>query len=283
MTDSIHLQGHTPMMLFGTVEDVNDPEKLNRVRVRLPIHGGPKQTPTDHLPWATVMLPAAGTGPNAGGPGGHGGLSVSKSATVQVLVNHDNHEDITIMGVRPVNQTGKDPIGSSAAGRNSMALGSVGSTSGGKHEPATDASKEVLKDSPASFPQIPGKYPDTHINVTKSGFRNIMHDVPGETYQASVHPTGTFQELQADGNYVTYTTKDRKEAVDGQYTLGSQGNMAMFTNGDGQIRVKGELQIYAKSIQITAEESIDYSAGQVIQGTTKTMILKGSTKIDLNP
>lgn len=283
MTKPINLQGHRTITVFGTIEDVQDPEKLNRVRVRLPMHGGPKQTPTEHLPWATTLLPAAGTGPNAGGPGGHGGLSATKGSTVMVHVDEDNHDYITVAGVMAVNQTGKDPIGSAASGRSSMALGSVGSTSGGKHQPATDISKEVLKDAPASFPQIKGKYPDTFINVSKSGMRSVMHDIPGETYQATVHPTGTFTEMQADGNYVTYTTKDRKEAVDGQYTIGSQGNLAMATNGDAQIRVKGTLFISAKNIQMTASDNYNYTAGDAITGSTKTMTLIGSSKIDLNP
>ena len=284
MSDSIKLQGQESTIMFGTVEDLDDPEQLNRVRVRLPMHGGPRNTPKDTIPWARTLLPAGGVGPNQGGPGGQGGLSVAKNATVIVLVNHDNHEDITVLGVLPVNQTGKDPIGASASGRSSMALGGLkGGSTGGKHEPATGASKEVLKSSPASFPQIKGKYPQTHINVSESGMRNILHDVSGETYQASVHPTGTFTEMQADGNYVTYTIKDRKEAVDGQYTLGSEKDLAIFSNSDAQIRVKGTLFISAKNIMMTASDNYDYTAGSAITGSTKTMTLKGSSKIDLNP
>ena len=236
------LQGYDTTIIFGTVEDVQDPEQLNRVRVRLPLHGNKSDTPTDHLPWARVTSPGMGVGPNQGGGGGQGGLSIAKDAVIMALVNHDNHEDVTVLGVLPTNSTGKNITGASAGGQSSVALGGIsGGPTGGKHEPATVASKTVLKDAPASFPQVKGKYPQTHINVSESGMRNILHDVAGETYQATVHPTGTFTEMQADGNYVTYTVKDRKEAVDGTYTLFSEKDMVIATNGNLQLKVKGSM------------------------------------------
>lgn len=298
--DAIKLQGQEVSIMFGIVEDLNDPEQLNRVRVRLPIHGSKGQTPTDAVPWAKTLAPGMGVGPNQGGGGGQGGLSVAQNAKVMVLVNHDNHEDITIMGVLPDNNTGKDIVGASAGGQSSMALGSLrdGST-GGKHEPGTDMSKLILKDAPASFPQVKGKYPDTFVNVSKSGMRNILHDVAGETYQASVHPTGTFTEMQADGNYVTFTAKDRKEAVEGTYTLGSEGNLVIATNGNLQIKAKGNIIIEAegnmsefvakskststgKSYSVGAKDSVSIIGGSsATYGSKATAYVSGST-VQLN-
>lgn len=246
MTSPVGLQGYKGYILFGTVEDINDPEQLHRVKVRIPQHGSKGQTPTDALPWAHTTIPAQGVGPNQGTGGSQGGLSVANNATVMVMVPEDNHEHMTVLGVLPVNATGKsgDHTGASAGGQSSVALGSLkDGVTGGKFQPATDKSKQVLQSSPPSFPQVKGKYPDTHVNVSKSGFRSILHDVGGSTYKAEVHPTGTFTEMQADGNYVTYTTKDRKEAVDGQYTLGSEGNMVITTNGNLQLKVKGNFLI----------------------------------------
>ena len=41
----------------GVVENVNDPEKINRVKVRC--HGYHHHSlKTEHLPWATVMMPS---------------------------------------------------------------------------------------------------------------------------------------------------------------------------------------------------------------------------------
>lgn len=295
--DPIKLQGQEVSIMFATVEKTDnseegDKEQLNRVRIRLPIHGNKSQTPTKMLPLAKTLSPAMGVGPNQGGGGGQGGLSVSEGAQVMVLVNHDNHEDVTVLGVMPVNNTGKNIVGASAAGQSSVALGGLkdGQT-GGKHDPASDMSKLIFKDAPASFPQVKGKYPKTHINVSESGMRNILHDVGGETYQASVHPTGTFTEMQADGNYVTYTTKDRKEAVDGTYTLGSEKDMVIATNGNLQIKVKGNILIesqgnmseyVAKSKITDAGQDFSVSAAKqvsMVGGSDSTYASKSTTYV----
>ncbi len=278
--------------MFGTAEDLNDPEQLNRVRVRLPIHGNKGATPTNMLPLAKSLSPSMGVGPNQGGGGGQGGLSVANGAQVMVLVNHDNHEDVTILGVLPVNNTGRNITGAAAGGQSSMALGGLkDGLTGGRHDPQSDMTKLLFSQAPASFPQVKGKYPDTFVNVSKSGMRNILHDVGGETYQATVHPTGTFTEMQADGNYVTYTAKDRKEAIEGTYTVGSEGNLVIATNGNLQLKAKGNIiieaegdmsEFVAKSKSTTAGQS--YSVGahdsvSIIGGSSATYGSKSTTYV----
>lgn len=280
--DPIKLQGYSTAIMFGTVEDIDDPKQLNRCRVRCPaIHGSKGETPTDTLPWAKTLSPGMGVGPNQGGSSGQGGLSLAKGAQVMVVIPEDNHDDPTILGALQFNATGKDPIGASAGGQSSMALGGLrGGSTGGKHDPATAMSKLILKDAPASFPQIKGKYPKTHINVSESGMRNILHDVGGETYQASVHPTGTFTEMQADGNYVTYTTKDRKEAVDGTYTLGSEGNLVIATNGNLQIKAKGSILIEAQGSmneKIAQSKSTETGQSYSVGAAQSVSIIGGSS------
>lgn len=299
--DPIKLQGQEVSIMFGTAEVVDDDkEQLNRVRVRLPIHGSKQQTPANMLPLAKTLAPGMGVGPNQGGGGGQGGLSVAKDARVMVLVNHDNHEDITVLGVLPVNNTGKNITGAAAAGQSSMALGGLkDGLTGGKHEPKTDMGKLLFEKAPASFPQVKGKYPDTFVNVSKSGMRNILHDVGGETYQATVHPTGTFSEMQADGNYVTFTAKDRKEAVEGSYTLGSEKDLVIATNGNLQIKAKGNIIIEAegnmsefvakskstsagKSYSVGAKDSVSIIGGSsATYGSKATTYVSGST-VQLN-
>lgn len=295
------LQGYDATVMFGIVEDIQDPEQLNRVRIRLPHHGSKTDTPTSALPWSKILSPGMGVGPQQGTTGGQAGLSVNQGATVMTLVNHDNHEDMTILGAVPTNAAGKNILGASAAGQSSMALGGIkGGSTGGKFEAATDASKAVLNQAPPAFPQTKGKYPDTHINVSKSGIRSVLHDVPGEAYQATVHPTGTFTEMQADGNYVTYTTKDRKEAVDGQYTLFSEKNMVIATNGDLQIKVKGNVlfEVEGKKAEYVALDNKAIVGGNIYQQADgqvqffagdsggieakKKLVLTGVEKVDIN-
>lgn len=237
-------QGLDFELVWATVVDVNDPEQLGRIRVRAPNDGNKNQVPDDALTWARTTIPA--TQPNAGGAGGTGGLGIQKDSTVVVFRDKNNHENMYVMGALHVNQTGSGSqhVGAAAAGRSTQAIGGLKDGQvAGKFEPATKMSKEILSKAPPAFPQSKGKYPDTFVNVTKSGFRSVMNDVGGETYKAEIHPTGTFTEMQADGSYVTYTTKNRKEAVDGTYTVGSQGDLVISTNGKLQIKAMGGILI----------------------------------------
>lgn len=278
MTKAIGLQGYKGIIAFGTVEDCDDPEQLCRIKVRIPQHGSKGQTPTEALPWARTTIPSQGVGPNQGGGGSQGGLSVAKNATVMVMLNEDNHEDITVLGVLPTNSTGNpgQHAGASAGGQSTVAYGGLkDGTSGGKFEPATDMSKKVLSSAPPAFPQQKGKYPDTHVNVSKSGFRTTFHDIGGETYKAEIHPTGTFTEMQADGNFVCYTTNNRKEAVDGEYTLGSEKSMVITTNGDLQLKVKGNMLVEVQGTYV------EYVAGKrrMLSGENIDVGAKGQVDI----
>ena len=241
---SRNTQGLDFEIIWATVVDTNDPEQLSRIRVRAPNDGNSQQVPDDALPWARTTIPA--TQPNAGGAGGTGGMGFQKGSTVVMVRDKNNFENQYILGALHVNQTGKGDqhVGAAAAGRSTQAIGGLkDGLVAGKFEPATKMSKQILSKAPPAFPQSKGKYPDTFVNVTKSGFRTVMHDVGGQTFKAEVHPTGTFTEMQADGSYVTYTAKNRKEAVDGSYTMGSEGDLVIATNGNLQIKVKGKMLV----------------------------------------
>lgn len=271
---SRNTQGLDFEIIWATVVDTNDPEQLSRIKVRAPNDGNSQQVPDDSLPWARTTIPA--TQPNAGGAGGTGGMGFQKGSTVVMVRDKNNFENQYILGALHVNQTGKgsEHVGAAAAGRSTQAIGGLKDGQvAGKFEPATKMSKEILSKAPAAFPQSKGKYPDTFVNVTKSGFRSVMHDVGGETFKAEIHPTGTFNEMQADGSYVTYTTKNRKEAVDGTYTVGSQGDLVISTNGKLQIKAMGGILIetqgdmrefVAKSKTTDAGEGFEVSAAKAV-------------------
>ena len=225
---SRNTQGLDFEIIWATVVDTNDPEQLSRIRVRAPNDGNSQQVPDDALPWARTTIPA--TQPNAGGAGGTGGMGFQKGSTVVMVRDKNNFENQYILGALHVNQTGKGDqhVGAAAAGRSTQAIGGLkDGLVAGKFEPATKMSKQILSKAPPAFPQSKGKYPDTFVNVTKSGFRTVMHDVGGQTFKAEVHPTGTFTEMQADGTY----------------TMGSEGDLVIATNGNLQIKAKGNILI----------------------------------------
>lgn len=298
---SRNTQGLDFEIIWATVVDTNDPEQLSRIRVRAPNDGNSQQVPDDALPWARTTIPA--TQPNAGGAGGTGGMGFQKGSTVVMVRDKNNFENQYILGALHVNQTGKgnEHVGAAAAGRSTQAIGGLKDGQvAGKFEPASKMAKEILSKAPPAFPQSKGKYPDTFVNVTKSGFRSVIHDVGGETFKAEIHPTGTFSEMQADGSYVNYTTKNRKEAVDGTYTLGSEGDLVIATNGNLQIKAKGNILIETEgkmeefvgesknsdvgtSYIMNAAKNITMIGGsEATYGSKQTVYVSAGDKVQLN-
>ncbi len=147
----------------------------------------------------------------------------------------------------------------------------------------TNAAKEVHS-KPPQYVTVPGKYNYTHSTKSDSGMYFHLHDVKGQTYHATVHPTGTFTEMQSDGSLAEHVIGNMKSSVDGDLTMGSQGNMAIFTNSSGEIRVKETLTIRAKNIIFEVGESVTETIGQnrtSTAGSVQTII--GRTKVDINP
>lgn len=274
-------QGLDFEIIWATVVDVNDPTQTGRLRARAPNDGTAKDIPDDALPWARTTIPA--TQPNAGGAGGVGGMGIQKGSTVVMLRDKNNHGNQYIIGALHVNQTGKDGehVGAAAAGRSTQAIGGLkDGLVAGKFEPKSKMAKEILSKAPPSFPQSKGKYPNTFVSVTTSGFRTVMNDVSGETYKAEIHPTGTFTEMQSDGSYVTYTTQNRKEAVDGTYTLGSEKDLVIATNGNLQIKVKGNILVEAEGKYeeyVAKSKSSDIGQNYAVSAAETLRIIGGSS------
>ena len=277
----------TLRMIEAIVEDINDPEKLGRVRARL-IHydGNKKDIPTDKLPWTTVLAPQVGIGAQNVAGAGQSPVGIRPGATVTVLVHDENPDGTRIaVGAIPVNAARKKGTitASSLAGTASPSPGMSGPHTA-PFETPTKASKEVLPNQP-QYATVQGSYTETFSTKSDSGFYIILHDKKGQAFYSLVHPSGTFFEMQSDGSLTTQTRGNRKEAVDGEYTLGAEKNIAMFTNKDAQIRVKdGTLLIQAKNIKIEVAENMTEEIGQNKTSTAKQVqTIIGKTKIDLNP
>lgn len=263
------------------VEDIeSDPLQTGRVRARLVHHDGTKQDiPTDKLPYTTVLTPMTGVGAQGVAGGGMSPVGIRPGATLVVMWDTENPEYRIAVGSVPVDAGAQGVKSSSTTG----ALGGLASRTSGttgqhaaKFEAKTDAAKEVFGSSPPQYTKVGGKYQYTFSTKSDGDFRYILHDVKGQVYEAKVHPSGTFTEMQSDGSVAEGVIGNKKVAVDGQYTLGADNKMAIFTNNSMEIRVKDNLKITAKTIEITAEKTIDSTAGTVYK-------IVGKSKVDINP
>lgn len=278
----------TLRMVEAIVEDIKDPEKLGRVKCRI-IHydGTKKDIPTEKLPWVTMLAPQMGPGAQGVAGAGLSPVGIRPGATVQLLVDDVNPEYRVSVGSIPYNAdtdsaSARRVTAASLSGAATPTPGTAGPHTAPFDRP-TKATKEVLPVDP-QYIRIPGEYTETFSTKTDSGMFFILHDKKGQAFYSMVHPSGTFFEMQSDGSLLTQTRGDRKEAVDGQYTLGAEKSLAIFTNKDAQLRVKdGTLFIQAKNIVIDVEQNFVEQIGQKktsVAGSTQTII---GSPIHLNP
>lgn len=100
---------HREGLWTGRVEDVDDPKRMNRIRVRLfPIHGSRQQTPTEALPWAEVS-DVGGGGPDYGSAG----LLYPVGSTVWVMFEMGHVDYPVVVGGRRGRAPARDEAGES--------------------------------------------------------------------------------------------------------------------------------------------------------------------------
>lgn len=259
---------------FGIVEDRLDPEKLGRLRVRcFGVHTDNKaELPTEHLPWAQVILPLDSS-PNAipntwEGDMVFGFFADGVSMQVPVIlgsVSSKMSKSDPMLGFsdpRPagvVAKPGESPTTyNSKVGSNiSPAITGAGyaeSHVGKNKVPATD----VVLPGGATTSEVANpyaaQYPYNHAEETESGHVVEYDDTPGAERIHIMHRTGTFVEMHPDGSLVIKSTKNSNS-----YTVGSdlkfvKGTIITSNNESQSHRSGKEFSITADSgnINITA-------------------------------
>ena len=243
---------------FGIVEDRDDPKKIGRVRVRIyNVHpftaGGSPDTvnvPTDHLPWATVInsiISAGVLGVNNDGVGiSPTGMMVG--TTVFGFFADGNECQIpvilgTLAGIVGTKEDNELP--NSAIGINSAAQ--------------IKESKKVSSALP--FPGEPStpfdaKYPYNKVLRTESGHLIEVDDTVSKERIHIMHKTGTYVEIDQDGQVVIksvddrfdVTSKNSNEYVGGNVNVRIVGNVNILVDGTYTLESKGNMLIKAPKI-----------------------------------
>lgn len=244
------------IFFFGIVEDVNDPLKLGRVRVRAyGYHTENKQLiPTERLPWSPVVIS------NSAGVSGVGYSStgiVSGSFVFGAFTDADMQSSIVLGSLHASPEqlanpelgfndpSGTFPRYANESDVNKLARGENALTN------ALISSKGWSEPKSA----YAAKYPHNSVYESVSGHVYEFDDTPGAERIRLWHKAGSFFEYHPDGKLVDKTVNDRYTITLGNEFSHVDGNFAHAISGDYKLSINSTFDISAGSIEAKANQA----------------------------
>lgn len=199
---------------IGQVEDIEDPEKTGRVRVRIQgVHPDEKtKVPTNALPWATPLMPIT-------------------SASLQKVGTFATGMEIgtTVIGFFMDGRDGNYPIiMGTVAGK-----GKLGDDdSNDLPDEALGRTKIVKKqDGPEPPSASRAKYPYNKVIRSRSGHVIELDDTPDNERIHIYHKSGTYSEINNKGRRVDKSVDDKIEISLKDYSIFVKGNINIESEG----------------------------------------------------
>lgn len=303
----------------GVVEDVNDPLKLGRVRVRAyGFHTNDKLLiPTESLPWAAVMQPITSAAMSGKGQSPTGLLP--GSWVVGFFRDGPHAQDPIIMGSIagwpfPDVNTGKykdqevgfnDPSGKyplddylGEQDTNRLARGVTGA----------DLDKTIVKSKLDSrIPKVPAgitgewsepatpygaTYPHNHVYESESGHLFEVDDTEGKERLHRYHKSGSFEEIHPEGSRVTkiigndyeITIGSKSAMIKGDVLYTNEGRAKFKVGKDFYLEVDGDVRtlVHGNVIMHTKGSFVHRVSGSYTLASGGNMTLV-APRIDLNP
>jgi hypothetical protein len=244
----------------GKVEDIKDPEKNGRVKVRIfNVHSDNRaQLPTDRLPWARLMMPVTSASLNSIGVSPTG-IEVD-STVIGFFLDSDECNFPVVMGTLYGTDRPNESIG-------------ISNRSGDRLEPYEPAPS--IDSTP-----LDSIYPNNKVLKTKSGHILEFDDTPNYERINLYHKSGTYIEINNEGRLVIksvndsleLTTKNKIEYVKGNYTLEVKGNLSI--KADGNITINGATVDINNGEKAAArvDDSVNLVTGLITSGSSTVKI-----------
>ena len=262
---------------FGVVEDIMDPLKLGRVKVRCyEWHTANRGAiPTSSLPWAQVVMPAnnasisgVGTSPNGLKQGswvigffldGEEGQRPMIFGSIPGIPSHAAHDDNKGIGFN--DPEGRYPSAAHEPDTNRLARNDANNTHGviaskngsrsfgiptalmdpaGKHWETT----YVYDEPPSAYAAV---YPNNHVFATQSGHIKEYDDTTHNERIHEYHKSGTFYEIDKAGikterivaNNYTIIAHDNNVYIKGICNLTIDSHCHTYIKGNWKVQVNG--------------------------------------------
>ena len=278
---------------YGIVEDINDPLKLGRVKVRvygahtLSDGSGKYNIPTSDLGWSNVVLP---TNTPAINGLGHSVNLIARTyykdgdLLPEVFIDRFGHEqyDVTTESVPAIGdekQTGSLVCGAfvDSAQQEFLVTGTLPTKSHGKEDNndrlrgATGVESLDVTGTYEPDSAYAPEYPYNNVYETESGHVKEYDDTPGIERIMERHKSGTQYEIQPDGTKVEKIVRDNYTLVIGNDTLEVKGNVKIFVSGDANIAVTKNLtaqvgQDMTTVVNGNAYTTVDGNADLLVKG-----------------
>lgn len=262
---------------IGTIEDINDPEGVNRVRVRcLQYHTEDRASlPTEQLPWATFGNGSAGMSAPMVLPGDWvvGFFLDGKQAQQPIILikldgvpgpqdKSRGFSDPSGIYPRVVNKPTTSPLSRADLSANNPISYSRGSITSGVPTASGGNWSEPKSEYAA-------KYPKNHVIHTDGGNVIELDDTDGAERIQIFHASGTFTEVHPNGSMVHRSVGDQFEIiangqnvmVGGDCNITSAGNMSLLSGKTLTLGGKDIVISATDSLKITSKQGTDIKAG----------------------
>jgi len=217
---------------FGTVVDINDPEKLGRVKIN--VFGLHDNIETKNLSWSMVMMP--GNTPAKDGIGSSVNLLVG--TLVAGLCLDKSQQEFFVLGTIPTKTEGTEDNNL----RVRAEVDPNAEEEGGEYQPVS------------TYAPV---YPYNNVMETESGHVKEYDDTPSAERIMERHKSGTQYEISANGSKIERIVRDNYQLVVGDDTLEVFGNVSVIVSSNADIAVAGNINVAAGGdINATADGNI---------------------------
>lgn len=255
---------------IGVVEDLNDPEGQERVRVRFyGYHTDQKDyLPTSKLRWARVLDPT--TSASVSGVGESNGLVKGSWVMGMFLDGNDMQQPAIMFSLKGKpsqsadtkrgfnDPSGEFPryIGESDVNRLARNKNTDQTIVKEKRDGRIKGIEGTANSESWDEPEVPydAVYPYNKVKESVSGHVEEIDDTPGAERINRHHKEGTFEEIHPDGSKVVKVVKDNYELVLGDDKVYVKGNVQVYIGGNADIKVAGKTTLESPEIDMGIED-----------------------------